>query len=470
MRIGLWLPFMLVAGCALAVLAFGGMHSRGFALAQILLFAAAILSLLRPGPAAASTSLPLLVPGLLAGLVVLQLVPLPGWLLPWLGSEVGPGGGWQTITVDFYGTTSGLLLLATYLTGFFLAIRISRDREGFQRIVWGLLAIGVFEALYGLVQYLTGWQYIFAMPKIYWLNEATGTYINRNHFAGLLEMILPFAMAMAVMGKINARFSRRRRRSAGPSSPGDWIVGDDLYQRLFWLLVATLLFVAVFYSRSRMGIMSVVVSVMALFCLMVTSGLPRRRAMAMFLVFVLVGGGLLGWLGVAPVLSRVDDLGRGLESFEEGRLAIWQDTLRLLKEASWLGYGYGSFGVAYTRTQTTFVNMFVAQAHNDYLQFGVEIGIVGAVVLFGSIFFLLGKIGRRFYTVSDKFGRWGALGCFGSILAILCHSLTDFNLQIPANALVFSVVLGMGYAVTQWEGPDRAATSEARTISADEQA
>src|SRR5258708_37544066 len=80
----------------------------------------------------------------------------------------------------------------------FLALALRRNRGAKKRLVFALVSLGVFEALYGLIQYLTGWQQIFAYVKKYYLEEATGTYINRNHFAGFLEMTLPFAMVLAL--------------------------------------------------------------------------------------------------------------------------------------------------------------------------------------------------------------------------------------------------------------------------------
>jgi hypothetical protein len=73
-------------------------------------------------------------------------------------------------------------------------------------VTW-LVALGTFEALYGLVQYLTGWQRIFGYVKKYNLEEATGTYINRNHFAGFLEMVIPFGVALVLYE--NAKLPRK---------------------------------------------------------------------------------------------------------------------------------------------------------------------------------------------------------------------------------------------------------------------
>src|SRR5207247_6491404 len=82
-----------------------------------------------------------------------------------------------TVSMARYQTVSHLLLLVTYLTAFFLTLFLCRDRNAKKRLVFALVSLGAFEALYGLIQYLTGWQQIFTYVKKYYLEEATGTYI-----------------------------------------------------------------------------------------------------------------------------------------------------------------------------------------------------------------------------------------------------------------------------------------------------
>src|SRR5207245_11558153 len=94
---------------------------------------------------------------------------------------------------------SALLLLVTDVAAVFLTLVLCRNPNAKRLLVFAIVSLGVFEALYGLIQYLTGWQQIFTYVKKYYLEEVTGTYINRNHFAGFLEMTLPFAVALALL-------------------------------------------------------------------------------------------------------------------------------------------------------------------------------------------------------------------------------------------------------------------------------
>ena len=100
-----------------------------------------------------------------------------------------------------------MILLVCCAALFFFARMLAQDRASRRRVVTWLVALGTFEALYGLVQYLTGWQRIFGYVKKYNLEEATGTYINRNHFAGFLEMVIPFGVALVLYE--NAKLPRK---------------------------------------------------------------------------------------------------------------------------------------------------------------------------------------------------------------------------------------------------------------------
>ncbi|MFQ5741288.1 MAG: O-antigen ligase family protein [Acidobacteriota bacterium] len=139
------------------------------------------------------------------------------------------------------------------------------------------------------------------------------------------------------------------------------------------------------------------------------------------------------------------------ETLEESyllRQAIWSDTISLIKAHPFFGTGLGTFAGRYTEHQTTALTQFVNQAHNDYLQFAAELGLVGAALLFALILALLGRQIVAFYRAERGRDQFLLLGCCGSILALLFHSFADFNLQIPANALVFAAILGLGYAVS----------------------
>ncbi len=124
-------------------------------------------------------------------------------------------------------------------------------------------------------------------------------------------------------------------------------------------------------------------------------------------------------------------------------MSIWRDTLTLIHQHPLFGTGLGTFSVAYTSVQSAFLTLLVDHAHCDYLEVVSELGLPGGILVFGSIFWILARAVRRYRKTEDRFEAAVCLGCIGSIAAILVHSVADFNLYIPANALVFTVTLAL---------------------------
>ena len=444
---------LIVAVCV-AVLAFGGTAPSFFAITQVIIFGLAVVFLLsRQFSRDTSFHVPVATPLLLVALVLLQLCPLPVSLAPMFGRarDELPSGSYFTISMERYQTVSHLLLLVTYLTAFFLTLFLCRDRNAKKRLVFALVSLGAFEALYGLVQYLTGWQQIFAYVKKYYLEEATGTYINRNHFAGFLEMILPFVIVLA----LRWTYLLSKNTSGRAGTFRKLVSRTELVSVVFWLFLAIVILAALVLSRSRMGIISALVSLVAILALAGTSTVgPRARAAVAAVSFIGVLG-LVVWIGSDPVMSRFETLGQEYNLSGQSRVSIWHDTLGLIRQHPFLGTGLGSFFVAYTSVQTAFLNLLVEHAHCDYLEVATELGLPGAILVFGSIFWVLAQSARRYGKLEERFDKAVSLACIGSIGAILVHSLADFNLYIPANALLFTMILAMAWSSAHPESRPR---------------
>ena len=433
---------LTVAVCV-AVLAFGGTAPSFFAVTQVIILGLGVLFVVSGQfSRVISIHIPIASPLLLLALVLLQVCPLPVSLAPLFGRAPDDllGESHFTVSMAQYQTVSHLLLLVTYLTVFILTLVLCRDRNANMRLVFALVSLGAFEALYGLIQYLTGWQQIFTYVKKYYLEDATGTYINRNHFSGFLEMILPFAVVLAL------RWAALlfKNTSSGTATLRKIASRTELLSLVLWLFHAILLFVALVLSRSRMGIISTLVSLVAILALAGTASVRARTRLAIAAFFSLGVVGLIVWIGIDPVMRRFATLGQEYNFSDQNRISIWRDTLGLIRRHPLLGTGLGSFSVVYPSVQTVFLTHLVEHAHCDYLEVASELGLPVAIWVFGSIFWVLVQTVRRYRKTEESFDKAISLGCIGSIAAILVHSLADFNLYIPANALVFTVILALG--------------------------
>src|SRR6267378_3309157 len=209
--------------------------------------------------------------------------------------------------------------------------------------------------------------------------------------------------------------------------------------------LAVVIFTALIFSRSRMGILSALASLMAVLALAGSSSLSKRTQAVVAALFFIGIIGIVAWVGSDPVVMRFEVLGQEYAQTGQNRISIWRDTLNLIHQHPLLGTGLGTFSVAYTSVQTAFLNHLVDHAHCDYLEVVSELGVPGGILVFGSIFWILARAVRRYRKAEDRFDAAVCLGCIGSIAAILMHSLADFNLYIPANALVFVVTLALAW-------------------------
>ena len=453
-------------------LAFGGVQAISYSLMEVVLFLVVLIIVVRQ-TLQGEVRLPVPIwPVLFALFVALQLIPLPTWLVGAISparladtkiAGLEPAGAsWMTLSIYPHDTLLTLMRFLAYLCGFLLAARTFDYRKGKSTLLRVLVLLGCFEAGYGIVQYTTGWQKIFTYSKKYDLEEATGTFINRNHYAGLLELILPLVLA-SVFYSFQVWSSRRHlehsRRNMSERTAA-------AYQAIFYVFLLVLVVVGVIFSRSRMGILAAVFSL--LFLAMLAQLRLRRKiwmvGMFLFMVCVL-GYGL--WIGLDPVLARFESM-RDPSFFQlEGRVQIWKGTVRLIRDFPLTGTGLGTFGIAYRKYQTSLFQGFVDHTHNDFLEVASDTGLIGALLLFLPIFYVLGKMIVSFLGDARSYRRAVTLGCIGSTVAMLLHSITDFNLQIPANALVFSAILGIGYKTTSVESREEDRLPPRRERSAD---
>lgn len=434
---------VVVVGTALA---FGGVVPGAYSAMEIVLFAS-VLALLIHETWQGRIELHVAIPPVLFALWLgLELVPLPLGIVRSLEPArfQGPaplhGVGWMTLSIYPHATLLGTIRFLAYLAAFVLAVRVFDSRQRSSLLVRALIGLGLFEAVYGSVEYLTGWEKIFTFNKQYYTGMATGTYINHNHFAGALEMTLPF-----LVGYVFYYFQiwqegrgRRSSRSGQPASSA----GFAAVACVFLVIV---MLVGLLFSRSRTGILGALISLFFI-ALLAQLRVRRKTWLLGLFIFLLVAVSYGLWIGLGPLLFRFEALSLGEKNFDVAtRLSFSKDALGIIRDYPWTGIGLGTFGTGFRHYQTGWVNYFVDHAHDDYVEFAAETGLLGAVLLFAPIAYLLVRMIIAFVTDSRRYRPSVLLGCVGSVLAILLHSATDFNLQIPANALILAVVLGIGY-------------------------
>jgi O-antigen ligase len=261
--------------------------------------------------------------------------------------------------------------------------------------------------------------------KLYWLRQPRmggwiyGPYVNHNHYAGLMEMLIPIPLVLSLT---QLAPNKVRNLAAAASA----------------IMVGT-----VFLSGSRGGMFAIVVELVILSFFFVRQKRGLRHAIALGLFFAIVVA-LLVWIGGSDLGQRVETI-RSLhpEVSKDIRMNINRDGWRMFLQRPILGWGLGTFPTVYPEFRSFYTNFFVNEAHNDYLQLLVETGVLG----FATMVWFLATL---FRSAVKKIGKWSvdingtvALACLLGLVGILVHSAVDFNLQIPGNAALFYLLCTM---------------------------
>jgi O-antigen ligase len=293
---------------------------------------------------------------------------------------------------------------------FFLAVQVFRERRQLRSLVWFLLFLGFAVALFGIVQYFT------FNGKLYWVREIPeggypfGPYVNRNHFAGFVELLGPLGLAVLLF--------RGVRKDQVP------LAG------LFTLVLLGALFV----SPSRGGIVGFGFEVLVL--AFIAFRREKKISPGVAVVFLLALAALVAWLDVGQAVERFVKTRPG-DVASSRRIVILKGTLRIFLDHPLTGTGLGTFITVYPRYETLYDGKIVNHAHNDYAEALADSGLPGG--LCGLAFLVLFFRGAFSRLEAEQSHLSLALhaGSLAACCGLLLHSLVDFNLHLPSNALLF---------------------------------
>jgi O-antigen ligase len=313
-------------------------------------------------------------------------------------------------------TVSGTLLYCAYAMLCFLSgqtlLRSAQARV--LALIFTLygFALAAFALLYGISP--NGRLYWFYPTHGGWIY---GPYVNHNHYAGLMELLAPIPLVLAL-----SRMAEEKERIAAG-------------------IAAAVMVGTIFLSGSRGGMLAIFVELAVLAAVLLRQKKRRFRAAIAAGAFAVVLISILTWLGGKELTSRVSSISTESRTEISGgmRLSIDRDAFRMFRHKPVLGWGLGTFPTVYPQFRSFYTNFFVNEAHDDYLQLLAEMGLLG----FATMIWFVIVLYRR---AIPKIGDWtsdvngaATLACTLGFTGILVHSLFDFNLQIPANAALFYV-------------------------------
>ena len=430
-RAGEIIFFALLAVCIFAVLAFGAVDVWALGLLALVVGAIAVLWLAdgwRSGEFSFNASL-LQIP--LFGLVVIGLIQL----LPLRAAADSPGllgvPVSNALSLAPAQTRFAIVQLATYLVFFAAALRFINNQKRLRKTVVAVIIFGALIGFFAVLQQLAGAEGIYGLRQTA-AAFTFGSYVNRHHFAALMEMTLALTLALLF----------------GGATKKD--------KRIFLIAAAVVMGIAIVFTGSRGGLISLfaVLGFIVLANLLVKkrestedSGdedAPAKTNLRRNLT--IIGGGLaliFGLLGAVIMLGADDALVRatGLtyerEDVTNGRTHFWATALKIFGDNPVLGTGLDSFAMVFTRYDTWNGFLRVEQAHNDYLQILTDAGVLGFLCVLAFIILLFRESLQIIAKSSDNFRRNTAVGALAGCFGILVHSLFDFPLRTPANGYFF---------------------------------
>jgi O-antigen ligase len=300
---------------------------------------------------------------------------------------------------------------------------------------------------------LTGLEYTFFLKKETYLGVATGTFINRNHLAGYLVICLSLGLGMMVATlNNNADNFKHFLRQVSHA-----ILSKKIILRISLIIMVA----ALVMTHSRMGNTAFFVSMGVIGTLAI---LLKKRSVGSTIILlvslIIIDITVVGtFFGVDKVINRLENTSAKKETRDE----VNQYSIKIIEKNLYFGTGAGTFYTAFPQVREKDVGFtFYDHAHNDYIQFLSERGLIGFIPLLLAVIITFLVALRALWKRRNPLMRGCAFGCLMSMLAMAIHATVDFNLQIPANAATFMVVLALGWvgAFFRQQPRKRVASSE----------
>ncbi len=380
------------------------------------------------------------------GVMIFQIMPLPAFVVKLLSPAtytlyqdtaglLGPVR-WMRLTVDFKETVLQVIQFSAYALFYLLTVQLLSRAEFLQRVVVILVWYGLILAFLSFLGHIS-------MPdKLLWLRESPGSmsfgpYAHHNNFAGLMVMLfsVTFFMMLYNKPKISGKdFGERVKEFFDHLSSNFYIV---------LVLASTVMGAALFISSSRGGILCLSLSLLLIGIFMTSKKNSRRRrrmsaAVITGAILFILGG--FGWEGI---FARYDTLHEHRSQLTNQRYSVRKDAVEVVKNYPVFGTGAGTFSQAHKAFSKSAAKKDVSgHAHNDYMEFAAEQGIVGLgcfAAFIVSIFASFKQILKR----KDPYNIYLFWGAVTGLTAILLFCIFENQLHNGANAVFFFFLSGL---------------------------
>ncbi len=382
--------------------------------------------------------------------IILQIIPLPSGIIKIFSPETyvlyqetlsfDKPIQWMSLSINHKATVAEFFRIATYGAFYILTVQILTNRTLLKKVVSVVVVFASLLSFFGILQH------ILSNNKIFWFRELTmggtpfGPYVNRNHYAGLMEMLFPLVLGLFLYFKPHVSYKSFREKITELFN----LQKTNIHILLGFASV--LIGTSVFLTLSRSGIVSLCLSMAIFGFLVFVRGMSRTRGIIIMIVFLLIALSV-GWFGWDPIFERFEKIMNAQGDISEQRLQLWRDSGNIIRDFPVTGTGFGSFINIYPKYRTIKGDAIADHAHNDYIELLSNGGVIAFLIF---LWFILTVFYKSFKTYLKRYEMYSIyifLGCIAGIISILMHSSTDFNLHIGANGLYFFFLFGLAVAV-----------------------
>jgi O-antigen ligase len=337
----------------------------------------------------------------------------------------------QTVSLSPWASAYEFIKYLAFAAFVFLLSKSVNTIKKAQALALVLISAGVFQSFYGLSEYFGGTNRIFTWVNRYYSGSAFGTFVNRDHYSAFLEMVFPLSLGYFLVRAdyfaLKPGLSLRQKIAS---------FGQEKIQKsIIFILPPIIIGIGLLFSRCRSGIIIFVVTFFLTLLLLSLAGVTGRRktekSLVKVVIFVVILSVIL--IGIEPILERFTYGG----FFDRNRILFYTYTVNLMADYPLTGAGLGTYVQAINPYLQKDFYVILNHAHNDYLEMLAEAGFIGGGSLILAGFMALGLACRRWLKAVDPLGRGIGLGAMMGVFSLFFHSLTDFSLRMPGNAIMW---------------------------------
>jgi O-antigen ligase len=394
--------------------------------------------------------IPGLVPLLLLLLLILvQLIPLPAdfvrFISPSTYSAYAPvlsvgGGEWIPLTINQKATLQEFFRISCYSLFYVLTVQLLSIDGRLKKTVYTVIGLAAGIALLAIIQQVD------SPDKIYWFRAVPqnaspfGPWINPNQFAGFMEMMSPLALGLFLFYRPRVPLDLTLREKAVNFFT---MPGSNLY--LFLGSAAILMALSVFISLCRGGILTITISAFV-FMLLHNMKKPKHGRAA---ILVITGSVIIAvsWFGWDTIISEFNHGFFPSGELSDGRFFLWADSLRIIQSFFLFGSGFGTYIDIFPSFRSFPGYSIFDHAHNDYIELLTDGGIIGFTLAGWFVLAVLRHGWKMIRVRNDQYAVLLGIGALTGIMAMLMHSVTDFNMHNGADGLYFFFLCGLLVAV-----------------------